>query len=166
MNIIKRKDLIGTTIGRLLVLGIDPKNPRRMVCLCSCGKMTSVQYGNLTRGNPTKSCGCLRRELGRLHTAEEFLSKTRHNREMSKKYQTNFNIIGNEKPPAHNTSGVKGVSWNAHTQKWIAYINAQGRRYSLGSHTKFIDAVAARAEAEREYFAPLLAARAEEERSK
>ena len=37
---------------------------RHFLCRCECGNETVVEYSHL-RGGTTKSCGCLRREIGR-----------------------------------------------------------------------------------------------------
>ena len=71
-------------------------------------------------------------------------------------YNTNFQVITQDKPPINNTSGVKGVSWNKEKGAWDAYINLHGGRIRLGRYTKFEDAVKARKRAEEEYFQPLI----------
>ncbi|ECO0419392.1 hypothetical protein DFV33_04705 [Salmonella enterica subsp. enterica serovar Bareilly] len=58
-------DLTGKTFGRLTVLNRDTtwKGTRvKWVCLCTCGKRTSVAGSNLLKGT-TSSCGCLAKEL-------------------------------------------------------------------------------------------------------
>lgn len=44
----------------------------------------------------------------------------------------------------NNTSGVTGVSWNKRQNKWIAYINKQGKRIHLGYYATKKQAVAVR----------------------
>lgn len=56
-----RKDLLGSTIGRLTVLRRSVIDKRKWVCLCSCGNMTEVFGSNLSRIHTT-SCGCLHSE--------------------------------------------------------------------------------------------------------
>lgn len=51
-----------------------------------------------------------------------------------------------------NKSGAKGVFWYAQKNKWIAYIRFNNKRYSLGYHVNFEDAVIARKQAEDKYF--------------
>lgn len=41
----------------------------------------------------------------------------------------------NSKKPSTNTSGIKGVSWNKLTGKWVANIKAEGRQIYLGLYT-------------------------------
>lgn len=57
-------DLSGKKFGKLYVVEIDknPSNKRiKWICLCDCGKITSVASHQLVSGN-TKSCGCIRYE--------------------------------------------------------------------------------------------------------
>lgn len=62
----KRKDLANQKFGKLLVLNYNYTKDNRAYwnCLCDCGKNTIVEANNLTSGH-TKSCGCLRTEIGR-----------------------------------------------------------------------------------------------------
>ena len=50
----------------------------------------------------------------------------------------------------NNTSGVPGVDWWASKGRWRAVICFKGRRYYLGSYSRFEDAVKARKRAEEE----------------
>lgn len=52
----------------------------------------------------------------------------------------------------NNKSGVRGVFWYASKNKWIAYLRLNGKRYSLGYHSNFQDAVNARKLAENKFF--------------
>lgn len=59
------KDLTGKHFGRLAVVRYAGKNESRKtqwLCLCSCGKTTTVSSNSLLRGD-TASCGCLCVEL-------------------------------------------------------------------------------------------------------
>ena len=49
-----------------------------------------------------------------------------------------------------NTSGVTGVSWNAHDNRWRAHISINKKRVYLGNFLEFADACEARAIAEIE----------------
>lgn len=69
----KIKDLTGQVFGRLTVLELDHKEPKKQGgttiywrCRCSCGKFTIVSRSNLERGK-AKSCGCLSREASITH---------------------------------------------------------------------------------------------------
>lgn len=60
------KDLVGKRFGKLLVVEKEIIRKGDSVvwkCLCDCGNKTFVISFNLNKGR-TKSCGCLRKELG------------------------------------------------------------------------------------------------------
>lgn len=50
-----------------------------------------------------------------------------------------------------NTSGIKGVSWNKASCKWVAYICHNGKQCCLGSFTDIESAKIARLDAEKKY---------------
>jgi len=57
-----RKDLIGKTFGRLLVLNrvqSDKNGCSMFNCLCVCGKQKTIKGTSLTKIDGTESCGCL-----------------------------------------------------------------------------------------------------------
>lgn len=56
------------------------------------------------------------------------------------------------KLPHHNTSGVLGVSWHKHLQKWQVRINVKKQCVCLGYFSRLQDAAQARREAEQKYF--------------
>lgn len=53
--------------------------------------------------------------------------------------------------PKNNTSGLKGVCWNKHAQKWAAQIKIFGKKKFLGYFATKEDAYQARLEAEKFY---------------
>ena len=57
----------------------------------------------------------------------------------------------NVQRPAHNRSGVIGVSWNRERGLWYASIQVDGRTKSLGRYARLSDAVAARKAAEQRF---------------
>tara|TARA_R110000744_G_scaffold169216_1_gene287071 strand:- start:203 stop:688 length:486 start_codon:yes stop_codon:yes gene_type:complete len=61
-----------------------------------------------------------------------------------------LNVI-NSKTGKNNTSGRKGVSWNARRQNYRAYIKNDTKLMHLGSFDNIIDAVIARMKAEEMY---------------
>ncbi len=61
----------------------------------------------------------------------------------------------NSGPSAANKSGVKGVSWVAVRNKWLARLTVGGKIIHLGEHTNFDDAVRARTDGERHYLSTL-----------
>jgi|SRR5882672_1215898 len=60
-----RVDHKGKTFERLTVLGRVYGRTKYVRCQCSCGEQCVVAVTNLVQGR-TKSCGCLRREIGRV----------------------------------------------------------------------------------------------------
>lgn len=78
------KDLTGTKIGRLSVIGkLDPLNKHKQVqwaCMCSCGVSVTMTTHKLGKQSPTMSCGCIRvemmRALGKLSKKENPVSRT------------------------------------------------------------------------------------------
>lgn len=57
----------------------------------------------------------------------------------------------NSKTRTDNTSDIVGVSWSEERRKWVAYINYQGNRISLGRFKGKDDAIKARMEAYEKY---------------
>lgn len=53
--------LIGRKIGRWSIIGSDPQDNKRCLCICDCGTKRSVSRHSL-RANRTFSCGCLQKE--------------------------------------------------------------------------------------------------------
>ena len=121
--------------SRLTIIGKDIHRPGYVICQCECGRVKSIRKSNMTKKlKPTLSCGCLQ----------------------NLKYHTNLQVIRDDKPPKHNTSGVKGVTWDKETRKWYAYISIHRKRISLGRFRDFEEAVKVRKAAEDEYFRPIL----------
>ena len=61
------EEMVGRKFGRLIIIGIGKTNKwgkTTWLCKCECGNKIMVPCGDLRSGN-TKSCGCLRIELGR-----------------------------------------------------------------------------------------------------
>lgn len=54
----------------------------------------------------------------------------------------------------NNTSGVPGVSWDRRRSRWVAYVNPNGRKVSLGSFIDRDSAIAARRAGEAAHFGP------------
>lgn len=57
---------------------------------------------------------------------------------------------------SNNHSGYKGVSWKKDRFQWYAHISIMGKKYNLGYHDNFWDAVRARNEAEEKYQKPIM----------
>lgn len=108
-------------------------------CSCSCGSEFDVSENSFPI---VQSCGCVR--------------KTSH-QEGTDIYQ-----ILNRKISKNNTSGVKGVTWNSESGKWIAHIGFKGVRYYLGRYEEIADAAEARSQAEENLYGDFFAWYAEE----
>jgi hypothetical protein len=50
--------LVGLTIGKVLVIDVDPTDKNKCICRCECGNVRSMRADVLSRG--IKSCGCVR----------------------------------------------------------------------------------------------------------
>ena len=78
---------------------------------------------------------------------------SRHdNRKQNLRLATRAQNVINVGLKANNTSGVTGVGWYKHLNKWTARITVDGVKLYLGVFDKFEDAVAARKAAEEKYF--------------
>jgi len=72
----KRIDLVGKKFGRLTVISFaHGGNNAVWNCLCDCGKCAKVP-SHLLKTSTTKSCGCLRRELGGKNITPELRAST------------------------------------------------------------------------------------------
>lgn len=71
----KRKDLTCQRFGKLVVKtfgGVDSNGRALWVCLCDCGRTATVRSTNLIKGS-TRSCGCLRIEMGKKNSEARFI---------------------------------------------------------------------------------------------
>lgn len=152
----KAVDLTGNRYCKLLVLRRDSRKDGHWICECDCGNRKSIRGTSLVRENGTRSCGCDQRkvaaETGRRTVAEN----ARRQIATNMAYRTNFQVIENQNVPKNNTSGHKGVYWDAKREQWQAYIHVHSKRKFLGRYEKYEDAVKARELAEEQYFEPLI----------
>lgn len=145
---------IGDRFGKLTVIDFDG---RYAICKCECGNTKRVRKTSLTlKKCPTRSCGCIQKQVAHNIGNKTIVENGRKQIERNMTYNTNFQVITQDKPPVNNTSGVKGVSWNKEKEAWDAYIGIHGKRIRLGRYAKFEDAVKARKQAEEEYYQPLI----------
>lgn len=158
----KGVDLTGKKIGKLTVLSRDPGRWDYWICECECGNRKSIVTKSLREGN-TNSCGCIQREIASKVGGSTIGKNNEKHIEVARAYRTNFKVIESEKLPKNNHSGHKGVWWDKSRSMWQAYIQVHGKRISLGRHYDIKDAIRAREEAEKEYFAPLIEAKREGE---
>lgn len=142
--------------GRLTVIG-EGERPKYVRCRCECGREVEIRATSLTKQfQPTRSCGCIHREAARKIGSSNVASNSAKRIATNMKYHTNFQVIETEKPPKNNSSGCKGVCWDAEKQKWYTYLNVHGKRIFLGRYAQLEDAIRVRREAEGKYFAPLI----------
>ncbi len=136
------KDIAGQRFGRLVAVEPTDKRFKTSVvwrCICDCGKETYVECEDLTNGQ-TKSCGCLRED-----TRKENMKKAIHFVD-----GTCVEKIAVQREIASNTSGHRGVTKRPNGT-WRAEITFRGKRYHLGTHKTFEEAVQARLKGEQMY---------------
>ena len=152
-------DLLGNKYGRLTVTD-NAQRKGYVVCRCECGNSLEVRATSLTKKKePTRSCGCLHREVVRQIGAHNIAENSKDRLTTDIRYNTNFGVIEQDTPPVNNTSGKKGVWFNKSRNRWEAYINVHNKRIHLGRYEKREDAEKARVKAEEEYFRPLIEAK-------
>ena len=153
-------DITGRTFGRLQVVGNDPARHGYVICQCSCGNRTSVLKYSLTKtATPTRSCGCLHREIMSGIGSRTVRANSAARIALSKRYNTNFCMIEKKEPHKNNRTGRTGVYFNAARGRYEAYITLHNRKIHLGVFDSLEKAVQAREEAEEKFFAPLIAAK-------
>lgn len=137
----EKRDIANQRFGKLVALYPDKprKNrPAKWVCRCDCGSLCSVTISNLRSGH-TKSCGCLR--------SEEYRTLVEG---------TCLEVIASQKINRNNRSGVKGVSYYAKTDSWVATIGLRKQRRFLGQFDTVSEAENARKQAEEQLFKPII----------
>ena len=65
---------------------------------------------------------------------------------------TNSQQCMNRNKQKNNTSGFIGVGWNKTVNKWVAYVNSNGKRIHLGSFDNKNEAITVRLQAEAKYY--------------
>lgn len=145
---------LNDTFGQLTVIAFDGN---KATCRCDCGNIKSIRKTSLTRNKqPTQSCGCIQRKIAHNTGKSTILKNSSRQIKQNLTFNTNFQVITQDKPPRNNSSGVKGVSWNKSKNAWQAYIGLHGNRIHLGRYNNFDDAVKARKNAEEKYYDPLI----------
>lgn len=110
------------------------------------------QYGYLTDRNQNKIHRIIMDVTdGKIHV-DHINHNTFDNRKCNLRLTTSSQNCMNQKIRIDNSSGVTGVTWDKHYNKWIARIGVQRKRIQLGRFDNFVDAVKARKDAERKYF--------------
>ncbi len=137
----ERSDIANQRFGHLIALHPDEtskKSPRKWICRCDCGNLSSVSIANLRNGH-TSSCGCLQENEYRTLIDGTCLE-----------------VIASSKIPKDNRSGIKGVSYYSKTDSWVATLTFKGQHYYLGKYDNVRDAAHARWRAEDELIMPFI----------
>lgn len=143
----KGVDISGQRFGRLVAIRPVARSKKgtsaltgQWECQCDCGNVCICLKNNLRTGI-TKSCGCLQEEQRKknMETAIHFVDGTCVER------------IACRKTFANNTTGHRGV-YRRENNRWRASIGFRGKVYSLGSFSRYEDAVEARLKAERQMY--------------
>jgi hypothetical protein len=153
----KAIDLTGQHFGKLVVLGPDKARNGYFICECDCGNSKSIKGTSLTKSkNPTISCGCEHKKVVSETGKKTIYKNMSRQVEVNVAFNTNFQVIENDKLPKNNTSGHKGIWWDKNRKMWQAYIGIHGKRIHLGRFYEIEDAIKARKRAEEEYYSPII----------
>ena len=131
------KDLLpGDRLNNIEIIKKDnsPGNKgRSYICKClACGKIFKAYYSHII-GGLMKSCGCLKKKQGgRLKNYEQ------------KRHAENCKTTT---PNKNNKTGVRGVCYDKSRQKYMAYIEFNGKKQYLGRFNTIEEAANARKEA-------------------
>lgn len=113
-----RIEMTGRVVGRLTILrtaGTNNHGDRLWLARCSCGKTKILPATDLSSGN-TKSCGCLRREMGFAPTHGEANKSREYRAWLSMK-----NRVKNSKQQNFHNYGGRGITICA---RWLASFTA------------------------------------------
>lgn len=105
---VNKIDLVGSTFGRLTVLGAAPRarnGKARWACRCACGK-SAVSVGTNLRSGHTASCGCVKRERVSRANKTHGLAGTRPYKIWSGMHQR----CHNPKSNSYHYYGARGIS--------------------------------------------------------
>jgi len=134
--------LLGQRYGQLTVLEKSDKRKNGAIlwkCQCDCGNIIYVCTSHLKNGTSRSCLTCASKK----NVHSRLIDGT-----IADKIYSSIN--------KNNTSGVKGVSFSKQSQKWVAQIAFQGKRYSLGSYYTKAEAVNARKAAEDKLYSEYL----------
>ena len=148
----KRLDIAGMTFNRLTAIKPAGRSNKKKNILwlfkCACGNEIVCSASSVKEG-ATKSCGCLK-----IDKAADGIEAKRS--KILWVEGTCINSIASTKIPKNNKSGVMGVFWSKQGQKWIAQIAFKGKKYYLGRFSTIAEAEAARKDAEKKFFEPMI----------
>ena len=144
----KTQNLVGMRFGKLTVLSrSDKRAPRgkRTVplweCLCDCGAVTYKATDILKNADVSMCQDCaVQYATEKMRKAAGYLDGTQLSRITSLSKESN------------NRCGVRGVYYDKTTGRYRARLRFHGKLMNFGSYTRLEDAVAARHQAEEDYF--------------
>ncbi len=144
--------LVGQQFGKLTVISRSEKRAPRgkrttplWECRCECGNITYKATDSLHNSDVSMCADCASHYcISIARQSAGFVGGT----QISK--------IKEMKTSAANTSGCRGVYYEKRTNKWRARLKFKGKIMNFGSYERFEDAVAARRQAELEYFGAFL----------
>lgn len=126
-------DLTGRRFGKWTV--IKKTANKKWLCRCKCGTKRVKSEFDLERGRSTQCQQCASRQ--------DLKDGTKLSNLTAKKRKDN-------------TSGAKGVTYNANNGRYYPFIKLRKKRYSLGGYATLEEAVAVRKEAEVKFYHPIL----------
>lgn len=146
------KDITNKIFDKLTA--IEPTDQRKDAnilwkCTCKCGNEFLATVHDLM-GERVKSCGCVGLELAKVNAVKN-MAEFKGNNYIA---GTRLDIVNGSITKRKNTTGHKGV-YNKYG-RYVASIQFQGKRYSLGHYNKIEDAVEARRIAEGKLYGEFL----------
>lgn len=147
------QNLIGQRFNCLTVIrdaGRSSSDGHLWVCECDCGNIIEVSGHSLRSGN-TKSCGHLRKIVGKNFSARR-QAEINH-------YGTAVDQLS-KATPRNSSTGIKGVSRFTKRGQFVgyrAYLFLKGKQISGGVWPTIAEAAQARKRLEAQYFEPIKA---------
>ena len=147
-----KEDLVGRRFGKLEVVARSDKRGSRGArtvplweCRCDCGAICYKATDTLTNPELSMCNDCVGKYAGaKMREKAGYVDGTQISR------LTSTRLIST------NTSGCRGVYFDKRPGLWRARLKFKGKLMNFGSYVKYEDAVAARKQAEEEYFGELL----------
>jgi hypothetical protein len=143
---------IGERHGQIVIQNVHLKVYRSVnrvfaECICDCNAKTDILLSRILDG-ASQSCG---------HDTNKNLQKGRDLINIASKTGTSIlSIDGRHTLNKNSSTGVNGVSYNAQTGRYRAYIHFRRKQYNLGMYDNLNDAAAARKNAEKEIYGNFL----------
>ena len=150
------RNLAGERVGHLTVLERSDRYASRgkrkvqlWKCLCDCGNITYKPTDMLTDSSLSmcSACSSSQQTAARARECAGYVEGTQLSR------------IQTPAQESANATGVRGVYYEANTQKYRARLKFRGQMYNLGSYPTLEEAVQARRVAEEDIYGNFLAMR-------